>query len=85
MCLTITINKFKGWSEVDNVVNIVDIVDIVYTVNFINNVEAISRHDICQKKIMRLQFWKQEFYAKKRVKRNISQFATKECKCFKMA
>ena len=37
------------------------------------------------KKITRPQFWKQEFYAKKRVNRNISQFATKEHKCFKMA
>jgi hypothetical protein len=37
------------------------------------------------KKIMRPHFWKQEFYAKKRVNRNISQFATKERKCFKMA
>ena len=37
------------------------------------------------KKFMRPQFWKQEFYAKKRGNRDESQFATKERKFLKIA
>ena len=37
------------------------------------------------KKFTRPQFWEEEFYAKKCVNRNISQFATKQRKWSKMA
>ena len=42
------------------------------------------RHDICQK-IYATTVLEARILRKKRVNRNISQFATKERKCFKMA
>ena len=48
------------------------------------NMSFFDTDMIFVKKFTRPQFWNQEFYAKKRVNRNISQFATKQIKFFKM-
>ena len=45
---------------------------------------SLGRHDICQK-IYATTVLEARILRKKRVNRNISQFATKERKCFKMA
>ena len=43
-----------------------------------------GRYDICKKKITGPQFLRQKNYAKKRVIRDLSLFATKVCKWFEM-
>ena len=50
----------------------------------ISKTSLLSRHDICQKNYATAVL-EARILRKKRVNRNISQFATKERKCFKMA